>query len=137
MSSYLLSPITSPMGGLGSPSTRLVLLGSRGPHHSVNFHTDSDSFILSEIAEFAMSLQLLPKDRSFHGLPHLQAYRLIRAFSLAEVGHIDIAKRFVLSWNPISCAKRFLKDIVEAITGSFSRSSPYFTAALMEQLEDS
>src|ERR1700692_3665835 len=95
ISSYLLSPITSPMGGLGSPSTRLVLLGSRGPHHSVNFHTDSDSFILSEIAEFAMSLATPPKGQDpFHGLPHLQAYRLIRAFSLAEVGHIDIAKRF-------------------------------------------
>ena len=104
------------MGGLGSPSTRLVLLGSRGPHHSVNFHTDSDSFILSEIAEFAMSLATPPKGQDpFHGLPHLQAYRLIRAFSLAEVGHIDIAKRFVLSWNPISCAKRFLKDIVKRL----------------------
>ena|ERR1700691_2647292 len=98
MSSYLLSPITSPMGGIGSPSTRLVLLGSRNPHHWPIFYKDPDPVILSEIAEFAMSLANPPKGQEpFRGLPHLQAYRLIRATSLAEVGHIDIAKRFALN----------------------------------------
>lgn len=86
------------MGGLGSPSIRLVLLGSRSPHHWPSFHKDPDPVIFSEIAEFAMSLATPPKGQdSFHGLPHLQAYKLIRATSLAEIGHVDIAKRFVLA----------------------------------------
>jgi hypothetical protein len=85
------------MGGIGSPSARLVLLGSRNPIHWPTFHKDSDPIIFSEIAEFALSLATPPKGQeSFHGLPHLQAYRLIRATSLAEIGYVDIAKRFVL-----------------------------------------
>ena len=95
--SYLLSPITSPIGGIGTPSTRLVLVGSRSPQHWPSFHKDPDPVILSEIAEFAMALAAPPKGQEpFHGLPHLQAYRLVRATSLAEIGHVDIAKRFVL-----------------------------------------
>src|SRR5882762_1978665 len=94
VSSYLLSPITSPIGGIGSPSTRLVLVGSHSPHHWPAFHKDPDPVILTEITEFAMSLAVPPKGQDpFQGLPHLQAYRLIRAMSLAEIGHIDIAKR--------------------------------------------
>lgn len=84
------------MGGIGSPSARLVLLGSRNPLHCPIFHKDPDPVILSEIAEFALSLATAPKGQEpFRGLPHLQAYRLIRATALMEIGHVDIAKRFV------------------------------------------
>lgn len=84
------------MGGLHSPSTRLVLLGSQSPHQWPIFYKDSDPLVFSEIAEFAMSLATPPKGQEpFHGIPHLQAYKLIRAVFLAEIGQVDIAKRYI------------------------------------------
>jgi len=94
--SYLLSPQTSPMGGIGSPSARVVLIGSRSPHSWPAFFKDTDSIILSEIVEFALSLKSTPKGQEvFRGLPHLQAYKLIRASYLAEIGEIQAASRYV------------------------------------------
>ncbi|KAG0707732.1 Sec23-binding domain of Sec16-domain-containing protein [Suillus ampliporus] len=40
---YLLSPQTSPIGGVGSPSGRIVLVGSRSPHSWPAFYKDTDS----------------------------------------------------------------------------------------------
>lgn len=103
-SSYLLSPQTSPIGGIGSPSTRITLLGGKNPLTYPNFTKDADSFILSEILEFALSLVPVTKGQEpFHGLPHLQAYRFIQALSLAEMGDMQLANRFVfVSWRMLS-----------------------------------
>jgi hypothetical protein len=96
ISSYLLSPQTSQFGGLGSPATRLVLVGSASPNVAPTFSKDLDSMILSEVAEFAYSLATPPKGQEpFPGLPHLQPYRLIRAYQLAELGHVQLATRYV------------------------------------------
>lgn|ERR1700743_526659 len=92
--SYLLSPQTSQLGGIGSSTTRLVLVGSAGPAIVPTFNRDPDSIILSEIVEFAYSLSIPQKGQEpFPGLPHLQPYRLIRAHSLAELGHVQLATR--------------------------------------------
>ncbi len=93
--SYLLSPQTSPLGGLGS-SSRLTLLGSPPPTASPAFYKDPDPIIFSEIAEFAMGLATPTKGQEpFAGLPHLQPYRLIRAACLAELGNVQLANRYV------------------------------------------
>lgn len=106
ISSYLLSPQTSPIGGIGAPSTRITLLGCKNPLVYSNFTKDADPFILSEILEFALSLVPITKGQDpFHGLPHLQAYRFIRALSLAEMGDMQLANRFVVSWRLGSCEK--------------------------------
>ncbi|KAJ7632637.1 Sec23-binding domain of Sec16-domain-containing protein [Roridomyces roridus] len=116
---YLLSPQTSPVGGIGNPSARIVLVGSRSPQVWPSFYKDSDPVILTEILEFALSLATPAKGQEpFYGLPHLQAYRFIRAISLAELGELQLASRYC-----------------EAITISFSRASPYFTGPLMDQLK--
>jgi hypothetical protein len=95
VSSYLLSPQTSQFGGLGSPATRLVLVGSASPAVTPTFSKDPDSMILSEIVEFAYSLATPQKGQEpFPGLPHLQPYRLIRAHQLAELGHVRLATRY-------------------------------------------
>ncbi|KII88484.1 hypothetical protein PLICRDRAFT_60522, partial [Plicaturopsis crispa FD-325 SS-3] len=115
---YLLAPQTSQLGGAGAPSVRVVLLGSRSPLLWPSFHKDPDSIIFSEIAEFALSLVVPAKGQdAFAGLPHLQAYRLIHAMSLAEIGHIQHASRYC-----------------EAISASLSRTSPYVHAYMVEQL---
>lgn len=84
------------MGGVSAPSIRVVLVGSRSPHSSPTFHRDPDPIIFSEIVEFALSLATPAKGQeAIHGLPHLQAYKFLRATSLAERGQNDLAKRLV------------------------------------------
>ena len=94
MFSYLLAPQTSLMGGLGNPAVRVVLVGAKTPASAPNFSTDLEPVVFSEIVEFALSLSPVPKGQeAFTGLPHLQAYRFIRAISLAEIGEIQLANR--------------------------------------------
>lgn len=82
------------IGGIRSPSVRIVLLGSESPHIRTNFYLDQDSIMFSEILEFALSLATPVKGQeSFQGLPHLQAYKLVRAWTLAEIGHIKVSSR--------------------------------------------
>ena len=87
--SYLLSPQTSLLGGLGSPSARISLLGSKNLSDAMK---DPDALIFTEILEFAMSLVPASKVQET-ALPYLQAYRFIRAASLAESGNLQLATR--------------------------------------------
>ncbi|KAH9901028.1 Sec23-binding domain of Sec16-domain-containing protein [Cubamyces lactineus] len=115
---YLLSPQTFPLGGLGS-HPRLTLLGSPSPSVSATYYKDPDPIILSEIAEFAMSLATPAKGQEpFAGLPHLQPYRLLRATCLAEIGHVQLANRYC-----------------EAITSCLNRGAPYINMTFVEQLK--
>jgi len=87
----LLSPQTSVIGGLGSPSARITVIGSKNP---TDITKDMDPLILSEILEFALALVPTIKGQDpFHGVPHLQAYRFIRAVTLAEIGDMQLANR--------------------------------------------
>lgn len=94
--SYLLSPYvfsSQPpiINGFGTPGSRITLIGSRNPS---NVFKDPDSLIFSEILEFALSLLPTGKGQeAFHGLPHLQAYRFVRAVWLAEMGDVQLASR--------------------------------------------
>lgn len=102
-SSYLLSSPTlpgalsmPPIGGIGHPSTRMVLPGSRNPQSFPVFSKDPDPMIFAEILEFALSLTPPPKGQEpFAGLPHLQAYRFVRASALAELGYISETTRYL------------------------------------------
>ncbi|KAL0946874.1 hypothetical protein HGRIS_013040 [Hohenbuehelia grisea] len=114
---YLLSPQTSPLGGIGNPAARITLLGSRNPQ--LRPQSDTDPVVLTEVLEFALSLVTPAKGvEPFTGLPHLQAFRLLRATSLAEIGEIQLANRYC-----------------EAITASLGRPSPHFTPVFVEQLK--
>lgn len=82
----------------------MVLLGSPSPHTALNALKDPDSIIFTEIVEFALSLVPVAKGQDpFGGLPHLQAYRLIRAVSLVEVGDVAGANRLVHKQCPSLC----------------------------------
>ena len=59
--------------------------------------------LLSEILEFALSLSPPKGQDAFGGLPHLQAYKLVRAFHLAEMGHVEIANRYVSGSDFMYC----------------------------------
>ncbi|KAJ3551642.1 hypothetical protein NP233_g13043 [Leucocoprinus birnbaumii] len=117
---FLLSPQTSPVGGLGNPAARIVLLGSKSPSNSPSFFRDPDAVIFTEILEYALATVPVPKGQEpNHGFPHLQAYRLIRAYAAAEAGDLGIASRYC-----------------EAITASLIRGSVYFTPTMLEQLKN-
>ncbi|KAG5342761.1 hypothetical protein C0989_008711 [Termitomyces sp. Mn162] len=116
---YLLAPQTSPLGGLGHPSARITLVGSRSPQMWPNFAKDPDPLIFSEIVEFAMSLATPVKGQEpFSGIAHMQAYRFVRAIALAEIGDIQQAHKYC-----------------DAITAAIGRGSPYATPVLLEQLK--
>lgn len=90
--SYLLSMQTSPLGGVGAPSVRLTLIGSDSPSVRRNFHLDIDAVRYTEVVEFALSL-LPPAKEPFGGLMHLQPYKLLRAWQLAELGLVKEATK--------------------------------------------
>ncbi|OSX65080.1 hypothetical protein POSPLADRAFT_1135296, partial [Postia placenta MAD-698-R-SB12] len=115
---YLLSPQTSPMGGVGS-SSRMVLVGYQSPSVSASFARDPDPIIFSEIVEFALSLATPAKGQEhFAGLPYLQPYRFVRAAALAEMGHVQLANRYC-----------------DAISTCVGRTSPYTNPTFLEQLK--
>jgi COPII coat assembly protein SEC16 len=93
--SYLLAPQSPVLGRIGTPG-RVTLVGSRGPTTTPNFHVSDDAIVFSEIVEFALSLAPPSKGQEpFNGFPHLQAYKFVRAASLAEMGHMLTASRWV------------------------------------------
>ncbi|GAB1517947.1 hypothetical protein RhiTH_001003 [Rhizoctonia solani] len=120
---YLLSPTTSALGGLSTPSVRVILLGSESPSTSRNFEKDDDAIIFTEIAEYAYSLVPTVKGQeAYAGLPHLQAYKLLRAAKLAEMGHVALASRYC--------------EAIVTSTRIFNRPSPFFTPAFLEQCKE-
>ena len=120
LSSYLLSPQSSPIGGVGTPAVRIVLVGSQSPQDDPTCCRDPDGFIFSEIVEFALGLHEPPKGQeAFTGFPHLQAYRLIHAIHLAEKGNVALAKRYC-----------------DAINAASSKPSPYLTLLLADKLKE-
>ncbi|KEP46782.1 Sec16 Sec16-C: Sec23-binding domain protein [Rhizoctonia solani 123E] len=120
---YLLSPTTSAIGGLSMPSVRVVLVGSESPSTSRNFEKDDDAIIFTEIAEYAYSLVPTIKGQEpYPGMPHLQAYKLLRAAKLAEMGHVALASRYC--------------EAVVSSTRTFNRPSPFFTTTFLEQCKE-
>lgn len=116
---YLLAGQSTLLGGVRAPSARIVLLGAPSAQSRSDFYRDPDSIILTEILEFALSLPTPVKGQeTFNGLPHLQAYKLVRAWTLAEMGQVKLASRYC-----------------EAIAGSVSRGSPYVHTNFGEQLK--
>lgn len=87
--SFLLSPATSLIGGTGTPSARICLVGSTAPSLEAREGVDSESIKLTELVEFAFSLTPAPKGQEqFLGFPHLQPFRLYHATQLADSGHV-------------------------------------------------
>lgn len=125
------------MGGLGGPGTRLVLLGSQSPHMNSAFLRDPDPIIFTEIAEFALSLKAPAKGQEpFHGFPHLQVYKFIRAAYLADIGQVQSATRYAKLLPHKTCRIDYSPNrYCEAITTVMGRPSPYFTPALVEGLK--
>lgn len=74
---------TAVFGGADDPQTSVVLLGADHQHLPSNVLRDDDSILLTEAYEYAISVLA---GASAAAMPHLLAYKLIYAWSLAERG---------------------------------------------------
>ncbi|ORE02933.1 hypothetical protein BCV72DRAFT_308677 [Rhizopus microsporus var. microsporus] len=99
---YLLSPQTAIHSGIDMMNVRLTLIGS---------DMDCD---LTEIYEFSHHLK--------HSgcLPFLQGYKLARAWTLADLGYLDEARRYY--------------EAIDEAVRSHIKSSPYLHQPLIDQL---
>jgi len=94
--SYLLASGLSSITGTACPAPRIALFGSEHPAQARYFHTDLLPIILSEVAEYGLSLTPPVKGQEpYPGLPHLQVYRLWHAACLTETGDLSSALRLV------------------------------------------
>lgn len=95
---------------------RNVLFGAADPMTAPAFHATLLPIVLSEVVEFARSLIPAVKGQeSFHGYPHLQAYRLWHAICLAEMGDLVLAKRYVRIL-PATCSCSYIVDTLMPLT---------------------
>ncbi|KAH0558647.1 hypothetical protein GP486_004700 [Trichoglossum hirsutum] len=106
-------------GGADDPQTSFTLLGADHVQHPINFATNLESILLSEIYEFAAIL-----NPSGHGspAPHLQAYKLYHALVLADYGYRGEAQNYC---SAITSGIR-----------STTKSSPYYHTGLFSILDD-
>lgn len=86
---------------------RLTLVGGTCP--------TLEAICLSEIFEFAYSLQ-----HNSSCLPFLQGYKLARAWTLADFGHIDLAQRYY--------------SAIDQAIKTYTKPSPYLHAYLQDQV---
>lgn len=90
----MLSPRSSPFGGVNAPLAKITLLGYQNPQRKPSFFKDPEFIIWSDIAEFALSLHAPAKGHEpFPGFPHLLVYRYLWAERLAEFGDLSAARR--------------------------------------------
>ncbi|CEH17944.1 Regucalcin gene promoter region-related protein (RGPR) [Ceraceosorus bombacis] len=92
---YLLSPQTAALDGVDGPAVRLTLLGAHSPAASTDYLRDLDHILLTEIYEFIGSLRPVAKGgETYPGLPHLQAFKMLHAHHLAELGDTKGAQKY-------------------------------------------
>ncbi|CAG8482485.1 1997_t:CDS:10 [Paraglomus occultum] len=87
---YMLSPQSSTHSGIDIPNCRMSLLSGDYLHQQSTFFQNGDAIRLTEIYEFARSLQ----SDNDGCLPFLQAYKLLYAWWLIDYGHVDEARRY-------------------------------------------
>ena len=119
---YLLAPHHTAFGGADVSSARATLLGSSNPMADATYQRNLDVVIMTEIFEFALSLSPNAKNvEPFNGLPYLQAFRLMHAYQVAELGEKSKAQKYC-----------------EAITNTLKngKPSPYYHPLLLRQLKE-
>ncbi|CAI2177494.1 10668_t:CDS:2 [Funneliformis geosporum] len=114
---YMLSPKVSIISGFDAPNVRFTLLGTDSHNLPIsNFH-NWQSLRMTEIYEFGLSL-----NNNDGGLPHLQAYKLLYAWWLADCGYLNESRRYCES----------IANIVKVYT----KGSPYFHGCFLQKLKD-
>ncbi|KAH6893209.1 Sec23-binding domain of Sec16-domain-containing protein [Thelonectria olida] len=117
---FLFGRNASVFGGLDDPNANFVLLGSDHHQQSDQFAKETEALQLSEVYEYGLSLA--GGQGATAGTPHLSAYKLQHAMTLAEYGFRDKALQYC-------------ESIVTAMTSQTKRS-PYHHFILEAALDD-
>lgn len=107
-------------GGRDDPESAFVLLGADHNGHHVELGADLDSIILTEILEF--TLTLTPVAGASTTLPHLQSYKLLHAYQLAEHGLTSQAQAYC--------------DAIVSAVKSTTKHSSYYHPAFMAAVDE-
>ncbi|EFX03970.1 copii vesicle coat protein [Grosmannia clavigera kw1407] len=117
---FLFSRNVTVFGGLDDAAANFVLLGADHKRQVDSFAKETDAVLLSEVYEYGLSLG--GSAAATGGSPHLAAYKLQHAMTLAEYGFRDRALQYC-------------EAIMGAITAQ-SRRSPYHHVLLETAVDD-
>lgn len=117
---FIFSRSLSIFGGLDDPNADFVLLGADHRQQSDQFAKETEALQLSEVYEYGLSLA--GGGGSAAGAPHLAAYKLQHAVTLAEFGYRDKALQYC--------------DAITAAMVSQTRRSPYHHVILEAAVDD-
>ncbi|KAF4332657.1 hypothetical protein FBEOM_13542 [Fusarium beomiforme] len=117
---FIFSRHTSIFGGLDDPNANFVLIGADHRQQSDQFAKETEALQLSEVYEYGLSLA--GGALAAAGTPHLAAYKLEHAMTLAEYGHRDKAMQYC--------------DAILTAISSQTKRSPYHHHVLETAVED-
>ena len=106
--------------GADDEKANFVLLGADHTSQTMGLGSDLDAILLTEVYEYALTLT--PSPGASPIIPHLQPFKLIHAYELAEHGQR-------------SEAQGYCDAIATAIKAS-TRASPYYHVAFASMVED-
>lgn len=107
------------ISGVDDAQADLVLLGADHSRYPTELGVDLDTVLLTEVFEFAISLSGQPGS---HIIPHLQSFKLVHAYRLAEYGYRADAQAYC--------------DAIAASMKATTRISPYYNASFIACLDD-
>ncbi|KAL0943868.1 COPII coat assembly protein SEC16 [Colletotrichum truncatum] len=117
---FLFGRMATIFGGLDDAASNFVLVGADHKTQGEQFAKETEALLLSEVYEFGLSLS--GSSALSTGVPHLAAYKLQHAMTLAEYGLRDKALQYC-----------------EAIAGSITsqtKRSPYYHPILETAVEN-
>ncbi|KXS11023.1 hypothetical protein M427DRAFT_138680 [Gonapodya prolifera JEL478] len=119
---YLLSGTPWAFSGIDSPDNRVILVGTDHTDFCQKRFWESPNAVhLSEVLELASTLHN-NAGIAVGSLPHLQAYKVAHAWSLADYGQLELSKQYC--------------ETIEEVIGAYSKGSPYFHNRLVEPLRN-
>ncbi|DAA76675.1 TPA_exp: putative COPII vesicle coat protein Sec16 [Trichophyton benhamiae CBS 112371] len=111
---------TNPIfGNLQDPNAYIVLIGADHKRYPFTFMADSTACLLTEVYEFATSVLTATP---LHVLPHLQAFKLQHAMTLAETGHRSEAQQYC--------------EAIGALLKTATKLSPHYNQRFFIELEE-
>ncbi|KAK2877801.1 hypothetical protein FQN49_001174 [Arthroderma sp. PD_2] len=106
-------------GSLDDPNALIVLIGADHKRYPFTFMSDITCCLLTEVYEFATSVLTATP---LHVLPHLQAFKLQHAMTLAETGHRAEAQQYC--------------EAIGALLKAATKLSPHYNQRFFMELEE-
>lgn len=117
---YIFARTHAVFGGLDDSNAHFVLVGADHRRQADQFTKDTEALLLSEVYEYGLSLA--GGLNVLQGCPHLAAYKLQHAATLAEHGFKDKAMQYC--------------DAITNAMMSQTKRSPYYNLALESSVDD-